>query len=58
LGSAAIALVVFAFVSDPASARREGVLLAALIALLLGAALYGIGHVLERLLGGELDERG
>lgn len=58
LGSATIALVVFALISGPASGRGERALVYALVALLIGTALYAIGQTLGRLLDEDPEDQG
>jgi hypothetical protein len=58
LGVAGIPLVVFAAVPGFGRGESKDALLGAGIALAIGAALYGLGHVLERLLDEEPERRG
>ena len=56
LGAAGILLVVFAIASGPTGGLGEGTLAIALVLLIIGAGLYGLGQVLERLLDEGPDE--
>jgi hypothetical protein len=58
LGVAGIPLVVFAAVSGFDRRASKCALLGASIALALGTALYGLGHVFERLLDEEPERPG
>ena len=58
LGAAGIPLVVFAIASGPTAYRPEGTLAIAFALLVIGVGLYGLGHVLERLLEKGPDEEG
>jgi hypothetical protein len=52
-----IALIGFAIVSGPNRSAAQLALAAALIALLIGAAIYGLGQGVERVLDAEREER-
>jgi hypothetical protein len=56
LGVISLCLVVFAIASGPARGMSGYPLVGAGVALFIGAALYGIGHALERLLDDEPGE--
>jgi hypothetical protein len=56
LGAISISLVVLAIASGPARGKSDYGLAGAGIALVIGAALYGIGHTLQRLLDDEPGE--
>ncbi|HEX9482596.1 MAG TPA: hypothetical protein VF927_10890 [Solirubrobacteraceae bacterium] len=58
LGAAGIPFVVFAIASGPTAYRPEGTLAIAFALLIVGVGLYGLGHVLERLLEKGPDEEG
>jgi hypothetical protein len=55
LGAISTSLVVLVIVSGPARGEGDYRLVGAGLALVIGAALYGIGHTMQRLLD---DERG
>jgi hypothetical protein len=57
LGAVGIPLVVFAIASRPTLDRGAGALAIALILLVIGVALYGLGQALERLLDEGPEER-
>jgi len=57
LGAVGIPLVAFAIASGPTGSAGEGALVIALILLLVGGALYALGHALEPLLDEEPEER-
>ncbi|MBV9417275.1 MAG: hypothetical protein JO363_19975 [Solirubrobacterales bacterium] len=50
LGLAGVSLVGFAIASGTSSSAAEGALAIALILTIVGAALYALGHLFERLL--------
>lgn len=52
-GAAGVALVVFAISSGPATGTGEGSLVIALVVLLIGTVLLGIGQAVWRLLDDE-----
>ena len=56
LGAISLGLVALAIVSGPARGRSDPPLAGAGVALGIGAALYGIGHALQRLLDDEPSE--
>ena len=58
LGAAGIALVVFAAVSGFGRDASKYALLGAGVAFAIGTTLYGLGHVLERLLDEEPERPG
>ena len=58
LGAAGIPLVVFAAASGFDRGASKYALLGAGVAFAIGAALYGLGHVLERLLDEEPERAG
>ena len=53
LGTVGIALVAFAIASGLTGSVGEGALVIAVITLVVGFGLYGLGQALERLLDGE-----
>jgi hypothetical protein len=53
LGAISISLVVLAIASGPARGEADYPLVGAGVALVIGTALYGIGHTLQRLLDDE-----
>jgi hypothetical protein len=55
-GAISICFVAFAIASGPAHGMSGYPLVGAGVALFVGAALYGIGHALERLLDDEPGE--
>jgi hypothetical protein len=58
LGVAGIPLLIFAAVSGFGRGASKYALLGAGVALVIGAGLYGLGHVLERLLDEEPERPG
>ncbi len=58
LAVAGIPVVVFAIVSGPTRGAGQRALVGALIALLIGAAIYGLGQALERLLDNGPEDSG
>jgi uncharacterized SAM-binding protein YcdF (DUF218 family) len=56
LGAVGIPLVVFAIVSGPTARPGEGALTIALALLIIGVALYVLGHAVDRLLKQGHDE--
>jgi uncharacterized membrane protein YczE len=57
LGAAGIALVAFAIASGLTSPAGRDALAIALVALLVGTALYGLGRAFDRLLGETPEEK-
>ena len=53
LGTVGLALVAFAVASGLTGSVGEGALVIAVITLVVGFGLYGLGQILERLLNGE-----
>jgi hypothetical protein len=56
LAAISISLVVLTIASGPARGESHYPLVGAGLALVIGAALYGIGHAVQRLLDGEPGE--
>ncbi|HEY2437203.1 MAG TPA: hypothetical protein VGH93_08475, partial [Solirubrobacteraceae bacterium] len=58
LGAAGIVVVGYAITSGASRGTSGDALLFALLALGIGCALYGVGHLLERLLDGGSEDSG
>ena len=56
LGVTSIPIVLFAIVDGPTRDSHEAVLLIAGIMLVIGTALFGLGHLLQQLLDREPDD--
>jgi hypothetical protein len=56
LGAISISLVALAIASGPAHGKSDYPLVGAGVALVMGVALYGIGHTVQRLLDDEPRE--
>ena len=55
LGSVVVALAAFAVASGPSGSVGEGALVIAVITLVVGFGLHGVGQIVERLLNGEQE---